>query len=195
MLTGMIMQIVCGNATGMVKTYELHVLCRCLTASTCALMYTSGSAIRKSKFDLEFIVFNELFLTVENIVSDITHGKAKVITSVIFELFWSIGLILLPGLTIFFTNYTNLYMAVSMPTILLIFLHRSVSSAKMLCDQVKYSFNACTIFRQIPNSPRWYLRRGDIRKAKQIVLMAATTNKINVPENLDDRLKAQAEAL
>lgn len=47
MLTGMIMQIVCGNATGMVKTYELHVLCRCLSASTCALMYTSGSAICK----------------------------------------------------------------------------------------------------------------------------------------------------
>ncbi|KAJ6623912.1 Organic cation transporter-like protein, partial [Pseudolycoriella hygida] len=45
MLTGMIMQIICGNATGMVKTYELHVIFRCLTASTCALMYTSGSAI------------------------------------------------------------------------------------------------------------------------------------------------------
>lgn len=59
-------------------------------------------------------------------VADITHGKAKVIASVIFELFWSIGLIMLPGLTIFFTNYTNLYMAVSMPTIVLIFLHRSV---------------------------------------------------------------------
>lgn len=55
------MQIVCGNATGMVKTYELHVLCRCLTASTCALMYTSGSAIRKSDFILDFWLNERIF--------------------------------------------------------------------------------------------------------------------------------------
>jgi len=49
--------------------------------------------------------------------------------------------------------------------------------------------------RQIPNSPRWYLRRGDLRKAKEIITMAANTNKIKIPENLDDRLKVQAESL
>lgn len=47
MLSGMLAQIVCGNAAGLVGTYELHVLFRCLSAMTCAFMYTSGSMIRE----------------------------------------------------------------------------------------------------------------------------------------------------
>lgn len=45
MLTGMVVQMFCGNAAGLVRVYELHVLFRCLSASTCALMYTSGQMI------------------------------------------------------------------------------------------------------------------------------------------------------
>lgn len=59
-----------------------------------------------------------------NTVADITHGRAKRIVSVVFEVFWSIGLILLPGVSIFISSWTNLYLVVSLPTLFLIFLHR-----------------------------------------------------------------------
>lgn len=47
MLVGMFLQIVFGSMCGLVSVYELHVLFRCLTAITCALMYTAGQMIRK----------------------------------------------------------------------------------------------------------------------------------------------------
>lgn len=53
MVIGMVAQIVCGNLTGLIKVYEIHVLFRWLTACTCALMYTSGQMI--CKFFLLFI--------------------------------------------------------------------------------------------------------------------------------------------
>lgn len=49
MLTGMVVQMFCGNAAGLVRVYELHVLFRCLSASTCAMMYTSGQMICRLK--------------------------------------------------------------------------------------------------------------------------------------------------
>lgn len=56
MLTGMLTQMVCGNSAGLVSTYELHVVFRCLSAMTCALMYTSGQTICKC-----FPAFNIMF--------------------------------------------------------------------------------------------------------------------------------------
>lgn len=47
MLFGMLAQIVCGNVTGMVKHYALHVFFRCLSAVCCAQMYTAGQMICK----------------------------------------------------------------------------------------------------------------------------------------------------
>jgi len=47
MLLGMIGQIFCGNLTGLVDTYQLHIYFRCLTSIFCALMYTSGQFICK----------------------------------------------------------------------------------------------------------------------------------------------------
>ena len=47
MLLGMINQIVCGNLTGSIKYYEFHVVFRCISAMSCAFMYTSGSMICK----------------------------------------------------------------------------------------------------------------------------------------------------
>lgn len=40
-------QIICGNLTGLAKTYELHVLFRCLSAICCGLMYNAGGVICK----------------------------------------------------------------------------------------------------------------------------------------------------
>lgn len=45
MLIGMISQIACGNLTGLVSSYELHVFFRCLSAVCCAQMYTAGQMI------------------------------------------------------------------------------------------------------------------------------------------------------
>lgn len=57
-------------------------------------------------------------------VSDITAGKYKTIVCTMFEQFWSIGVILLPGVASFLSSWSYIYMAISMPTFLLIFLHR-----------------------------------------------------------------------
>lgn len=45
MLIGMLAQIVCGNLTGFVTTYGLHVFFRCMSAVCCGLMYTAGAVI------------------------------------------------------------------------------------------------------------------------------------------------------
>lgn len=42
MLTGMITQIICGNLTGWINIFELHIFFRCLSAVCCGLMYTTG---------------------------------------------------------------------------------------------------------------------------------------------------------
>lgn len=52
MLFGMIMQIFCGNMTGLVNSYELHVFFRCLSAICCCQMYTAGGMICKPNFGL-----------------------------------------------------------------------------------------------------------------------------------------------
>lgn len=105
-------------------------------------------------------------------MADITGGKAKILTSIIFELFWSIGLILLPALSIFFVSWSQLYMAISMPTVLLIFLHRN-----------------------IPDSPRWLLRNGQIEETKEIILNGAKTNRLPIAEDIDYLLRVQSAAL
>lgn len=47
MLFGMITQIFCGNMTGLVNSYELHVFFRCLSAMCCCQMYSAGQMICK----------------------------------------------------------------------------------------------------------------------------------------------------
>lgn len=100
MIIGVSTQIIFGNLAGVVRVYEFHVFFRWLTAASCALMYTSGSMI----------------------FSDITNGAAKTITSLVFEFFWSFGLILLPIFSVFIEDWWKLYIAISMPTICLSFL-------------------------------------------------------------------------
>ena len=61
-------------------------------------------------------------------VGDITGGKVKTIVVTLFELFWSIGLILLPAISIFFDSWSYLYVAISSSVFLLVFLHQFVGS-------------------------------------------------------------------
>lgn len=90
-----------------------------------------------------------------------------------FEQFWSIGVILLPGLSSFFVSWSHIYLAISLPTFGLIFLHR-----------------------WIPESPRWMVVRGRIEETKDILIQAAKMNGTfdSLPRDLDSQLRLQAAA-
>ncbi|XP_037924364.1 solute carrier family 22 member 7-like [Hermetia illucens] len=147
MLIGMLSQIFFGNLTGLVHSFNLHMFYRCVTAACCAFMYTAGQMI----------------------LADITAGKAKVIITTLFELFWSIGLILLPGISIFVDSWTHLYVAISSPTILLVFLHRWIT-----------------------DSPRWLLKQGKIENTMNILLESAAFNNKQIPLDLEQQLQEMA---
>lgn len=107
-------------------------------------------------------------------VTDITDGKPRTIAITLFEQFWSIGVILLPGLASFFSTWTHLYMAISYPTIILVFL-----------------------WRWIPDSPRWLLLHNRIPEAREILLESAEMNqrKHLIPNDFDKLLQIQSEAV
>jgi Sugar (and other) transporter len=108
-------------------------------------------------------------------VTDITSGKYKVIAVCMFEQFWSIGLLMLPGIASYWDSWSLIYMAISTPfTIFLIFL-----------------------YPLIPNSPRWLIKKGRIREAKEVLLNAARINgKTDFTEaNLEKQLQIQAAAV
>ncbi|XP_036229375.1 organic cation transporter-like protein isoform X1 [Bactrocera oleae] len=150
MLFGMVSQIFCGNLTGLVASYELHVFFRCLSAVCCAQMYTAGGVI----------------------MADITGGVYKTCVSTLFEQFWSIGVILLPGVASFFSSWSHLYMAISWPTVILIYL-----------------------WRWIPDSPRWMIQRGRVIDAKNILMQCVEVNgtRYGLPHDIDQQLQLQAQ--
>ncbi|XP_037807316.1 solute carrier family 22 member 3 [Lucilia sericata] len=150
MLYGMLGQIMCGNLTGLVTSFALHVYYRCLTSMFCAFMYTSGQVI----------------------LTDITAGKARTIIVTLSELFWSIGLILLPGISIFFDSWSYLYIAISTSVILLVFLHRWIS-----------------------DSPRWLLKHNKIEQTLKLLLESAAFNNREIPLNLESQLQTYANNL
>ncbi|EDV90843.1 solute carrier family 22 member 1 [Drosophila grimshawi] len=150
MLLGMLGQIFCGNLTGLVDTYQLHVYFRCLTSVCCTLMYSAGHII----------------------LMDITAGKARILVVTLSELFWSIGLVLLPAISIYFDDWSYLYVAISSSLIVLVWLHRWISDA-----------------------PRWLLRHQQIEPALRLLLESATHNNRMVPLTLDVQLKIYASEL
>ncbi|XP_068157302.1 solute carrier family 22 member 12 [Drosophila tropicalis] len=150
MLYGMLGQIFCGNLTGLVDTYQLHVYFRCLTSVFCAFMYTAGQFI----------------------LNDITSGQARILVITLSELFWSIGLILLPAISIYFDDWSYLYVAISSSLFILVWLHRWIADA-----------------------PRWLLRHQRIEEALRELLESATYNGRKVPLTLDVQLTIYAKDL
>lgn len=102
-------------------------------------------------------------------VSDITYGKYRVIAVCLFEQFWSIGVILLPGIASWWSAWSTIYIAITLPTVGLI----------ILCYW-------------IPDSPRWLLKHGKVQEALQVLKDAAKVNgKYDFSE--DDLKKQLAE--
>lgn len=81
---------------------------------------------------------------------------------------------LLPAIASYWSSWTYLYMAISYPTIVLIFL-----------------------YPLIPNSPRWLIKRGRVREAKEVLLDAARVNgKTDFTEaDLEKQLQIQTAAV
>lgn len=104
-------------------------------------------------------------------VTDITSGKYRTTAVALFEQFWSIGLILLPGVAHFWSSWSQLYVAISLPTFALVYL-----------------------YRWIPESPRWLLRHGLVDEAKEVLLEAAAFNDCldRVPKDLEVHLHAES---
>lgn len=124
MLIGILCQIFFGILSGAVEIYVIHAILRCLSAFSCAFMYTSGTMIREYGIIIlkDHTSWFDVLITAA--VVDITGGIAKTIITILFELFWSIGLILLPVFYLFIRSPFGLYMGISTPTLLMVFLYR-----------------------------------------------------------------------
>ncbi|KAJ6649208.1 Organic cation transporter protein [Pseudolycoriella hygida] len=149
MLVGMIAQLFLGPITGFAPTYELHLFFRCSVAATCSMMCIG-------------------------IMIDITSGKYRVITTCLFEQFWSVGVILLPGISSWWSDWSTIYLAISLPTVALIIL-----------------------YYWIPDSPRWLLKNGKVLEALQVLKDAAKVNSTNnfSEDDLSKQLKELAELM
>ncbi|KAH8278447.1 hypothetical protein KR018_003394 [Drosophila ironensis] len=156
---GAVAQIVCGVVTGYARDFSLHCAFRCLSAVCCAIMFTAGQAI----------------------FADITAGIHRIGAIILYDTFWSVGVILLPGLSSFFNSWSLIYVGITFPTVLLILL-----------------------LYWTPDSPRWLLRRAAdkfaIDQVEEIVREGAEINDrtFKIPpdfrqqlEELSERLKAQ----
>lgn len=88
------------------------------------------------------------------------------------ELFWSIGLVLLPAISIYFDNWSYLYVAISSSLIVLVWLHRWIA-----------------------DSPRWLLQHERVEAALRQLLESATYNNRKVPLTLDVQLTGYAKDL
>ncbi|XP_004535657.1 solute carrier family 22 member 8 [Ceratitis capitata] len=150
MLTGMFFQIFCGCITGLVTNFQLHIYFRCLTSIACTVIMSAGQVI----------------------LMDITAGRTKTIVTTLSELFWGIGLILLPGISIFFDSWSYLYLAISASVIILIFVHKWIA-----------------------DSPRWLLRRNKLDRALEQLLHSAALNHQSIPLDLEQKLAAFAKQL
>ncbi|XP_037031235.1 solute carrier family 22 member 1-like isoform X1 [Bradysia coprophila] len=152
MRSAMIVQIICGNIAGLVESFVVHLIFRALAAIGCAAAFGAGSVI----------------------FSDITRGRFKQSAVVLFDTFWSIGIVILSFITQYESRWTQLYLVISYPTLIIVVL---------------------TIW--MPDSPRWLLSHGDIEGTFKLLVHAAECCdlKDNLPANLAFKLKLQAMQL
>ncbi|KAL5281705.1 hypothetical protein ACFFRR_005194 [Megaselia abdita] len=153
MLIGMVAQIGCGVVTGYIPDFSLHCFFRCSSAVCCALMMTAG----------------------QTIFTEITGGNYRIGLVTLYDTFWSIGLFFLPTLSSFFTSWGQIYLGISLPTIVLII-----------------------SLIWIPEAPRWLIKnKNDIAAVEKILLEAAVINDrlYFVPENLREELQLHADSV
>ncbi|KAM7363055.1 organic cation transporter protein [Cochliomyia hominivorax] len=146
---GQIAQIICGVVTGYARDFSLHCAFRCLSAVCCAIMFTSGQAI----------------------FADITSGIYRIGAIILYDTFWSLGVIFLPSLSAFFNNWTFIYLGITFPTLILTLL-----------------------LQWTPESPRWLLKNGDdkvIKRVAEIVREGAAINDRldKIPEDFEQQLE------
>lgn len=87
------------------------------------------------------------------------------------EHFWAIGIILLPLLGTKWKSWFTVYVATSIPTIVIML-----------------------VFHWIPDSPKWLIKHGHLQEAKKVLLHAAEINRKQVNEvELEEKLKELIE--
>lgn len=70
-----------------------------------------------------------------------------------YEIFWSIGVILLPGIAYIDPNWSSISLMITLPTILYI-----------------------AVWWFIPDTPRWFLAKGQVDEAMDIIKYAVSVN-------------------
>ncbi|XP_030562456.1 solute carrier family 22 member 13 [Drosophila novamexicana] len=153
---GAVAQILCGVVTGYARDFSLHCAFRCLSAVCCAIMFTAGQAI----------------------FTDITAGMHRIGAIILYDTFWSIGVILLPTLSSFFNSWSLIYVGITFPTVMLI-----------------------VLLYWTPDSPRWLLRhavdRHSITNVEEIVREGAAINDrcFKIPPDFRQQLEQLSEKL
>ncbi|BFF89371.1 solute carrier family 22 member 1 [Drosophila madeirensis] len=156
-VTGIWSLLGCGLLTVLVNDFSLHCALRCLAAIACSFMVAAGEAI----------------------FSDITAGKHRVAALLLYDTFWALGLILLPGMASFAHSWRHIYLEISLPLLVIIFL-----------------------LPWTPDSPRWVLQHTKdsqtaIDGTVELVLEAARINGhwFHVPKDLPHQLELLRERL
>ncbi|XP_017060693.1 solute carrier family 22 member 13 [Drosophila ficusphila] len=134
--TGIWCLLMCSLLMGLVKDFSLHCGLRCLAAVSCCFMITSGHSI----------------------FSDITAGKYRLGALLLYDCFWALGLILLPGLAHGAPSWQHIYIGVTLSLLVVVFL-----------------------LPWTPDSPRWQLQHTKdtqlaVERTVGILLEAARTN-------------------
>lgn len=140
---------------------------RYLNSVSCAQMFTAGQMIRElhthicllsRRFNSDeynwpfYPLFYSPSLRSPPVCDIISPRYLKTIMP-LFDSFWSIGAILLAAITYFVHTWKEIYLSITLPTILYI---------------ISWYFLA--------DSPQWHIRKGNIAQATRIILEAAETN-------------------
>ncbi|XP_039970691.1 solute carrier family 22 member 13 [Bactrocera tryoni] len=154
-IIGAVLQIILGVVTGYSTDLTMHCIFRCLAAIGCAMMFTSAQAI--------FV--------------DITGGRYRTGVIILYDTFWSLGVILLPGISSFFNNWSQLYLGITFPTVILLFL-----------------------LQWTPESPRWLLKNGnehDVYRVERMIRKAVDINERTflIPDDFRQQIEKLRETL
>ncbi|KAM8705372.1 hypothetical protein ACLKA7_009782 [Drosophila subpalustris] len=159
-ISGILGLLCCGVCTALVNDFSLHCSFRCLSAVSCSFMMTSGQVI----------------------LTDITAGKYRQGVLLLYETFWSLGVILLPAIAAGANSWRQIVVGITTLPLLIVLL-----------------------LPWLPDSPRWQLQRfvstdDAVDCVMELLLKAASINdrRCKVPhdlaaqlERLGDRLRAQ----